>query len=174
MKLVSTCNSTINTPARMKAIDPNRGLASQKVTHDQNIWSLNDSCSLDVWRCVAPTCRVRYNQNIIDGKCSWFWKLTDIGLLFDSLMPSTHRRRRRDSIVELSRVGGVNAPVGSRDPVYNFLCCWATEVGDKWRHSDVIVQKLINIDQNSQQACDLVSWLFSEWSLFRSTAFGKP
>jgi len=23
--------------------------------------------------------------------------------------------------VELSRVGGVNAPVGSRDPVYNFL-----------------------------------------------------
>jgi len=31
----------------------------------------------------------------------------------------THRRRRRDSTVE-SRVGGVNAPVGSRDPVYNF------------------------------------------------------
>jgi len=47
-------------------------------------------------------------------------------------MPNTHRRRRRDSTVELSRVGGVNAPVGSRDPVYNFLCCWAIEVGDKW------------------------------------------
>jgi len=34
----------------------------------------------------------------------------------------THRRRRRDSTVELSRVGGVtyvNAPVGSRDPVCN-------------------------------------------------------
>ena len=30
--------------------------------------------------------------------------------------PKTHRRRRRDSAVELSRVGGVNAPVGSRDP----------------------------------------------------------
>ena len=25
--------------------------------------------------------------------------------------------------VELRRVGGVKAPVGSRDPVYNFLCC---------------------------------------------------
>jgi len=24
---------------------------------------------------------------------------------------------------ELSRVGGVNAPIGSRGPVYNFLCC---------------------------------------------------
>jgi len=42
------------------------------------------------------------------------------------IKPNTHRRRRRDStvdIVELSRVGGVNAHVGSRDPVYNFLCC---------------------------------------------------
>jgi len=39
------------------------------------------------------------------------------------LKPNTHRRRRHDSTVELSRVGGVNAPVGSRDPVYNFLCC---------------------------------------------------
>ena len=41
--------------------------------------------------------------------------------------------------VELSRVGGVNAPVGSRYPVYNSLCCWAIEVSDKWRHNDVIV-----------------------------------
>jgi len=39
-----------------------------------------------------------------------------------SLKPNTHRRRRRDSTVELSRVGGVNAPVGSRDPVHDFLC----------------------------------------------------
>jgi len=38
--------------------------------------------------------------------------------------PNTQRRRRRDLTVELSRVGGVNAPVGSRDPVYNFLCRW--------------------------------------------------
>ena len=41
-------------------------------------------------------------------------------------MPNTHRRRRRDETVELrrvgGRVGGVNTPVGSRDPVYNFLC----------------------------------------------------
>ena len=32
---------------------------------------------------------------------------------------NTHHRRRRDSAVELSRVCGVNAPVGSRDPVRN-------------------------------------------------------
>ena len=37
------------------------------------------------------------------------------------IMPNTHRRRRRDSTVELSRVGGVYAPVVSRDPVSNFL-----------------------------------------------------
>jgi len=37
------------------------------------------------------------------------------------LKPNTHHRRRRDLTVELSRVGGVNAPVGSCDPVYNFL-----------------------------------------------------
>jgi len=36
--------------------------------------------------------------------------------------PNTHRRRRRDETVESRRVGGVNTPVGSRDPVYNFLC----------------------------------------------------
>jgi len=39
------------------------------------------------------------------------------------LQPNTHCRRRRDSTIELSRVGGVNTPVDSRDPVYNFLCC---------------------------------------------------
>jgi len=63
----------------------------------------------------------------------------------------THRRCRRDSTVEWNRVSGVdvNAPVGSRDPVYNFLYCWAIEVGDKWRHNDIMVEKIINIDQNS-------------------------
>jgi len=40
-------------------------------------------------------------------------------------MPNTHRRR--DSAVELSRVGGVNAPVGSRE----FTISCAIEVGDK-------------------------------------------
>jgi len=53
-----------------------------------------------------------------------------------SVMPDTHRRRRREETVESRRVGGVNTlptqqncrvagvntPVGSRDPVYNFLC----------------------------------------------------
>jgi len=67
------------------------------------------------------------------------------------LKSNTHRRHRRDSTVELCRVGGVNAPVGSRDhAVYNFLCCWAIEIGDKWRHNDVIVEKVINIHQNSR------------------------
>ena len=43
-------------------------------------------------------------------------------------MSNTHRRRRRDETVEFCRVGkncrvgGVNTPVGSRDPVYDFLC----------------------------------------------------
>ena len=33
--------------------------------------------------------------------------------------------------------------VGSLEPVYNFLCCWATciKVGDKWRHNDAVVEK---------------------------------
>jgi len=63
-------------------------------------------------------------------------------------MPNTHRRR--DSSVELSRVGSVNAPFGSRDRVYKFLCCWTIEVDEDWRHIDVIVEKVINIDQNSR------------------------
>jgi len=54
------------------------------------------------------------------------------------------------SWVASAPLGGVNAPIGSCDPVYNFLCCWAIEVGDKWRHNDVIVEKLTNIDQNSR------------------------
>jgi len=36
-----------------------------------------------------------------------------------NVMPNTHAD---DKTVELRRVGGVNTPVGSRDPVYNFLC----------------------------------------------------
>ena len=64
------------------------------------------------------------------------------------IMPNTHRRR--DSAVQLSRVGGVNAPVGSPGPVHNFLRCWAIKVGDKWRHNNVTVDKVINIDQSSR------------------------
>jgi len=54
--------------------------------------------------------------------------------------PNTHRRRRRDSAVELSRVGGVNALVGSRDPVYNYYFSCAVshwgwwQVTTWWRH----------------------------------------
>jgi len=36
---------------------------------------------------------------------------------------STSLNKFANSEVELCRVGGVNAPVGSRDPGYNFLCC---------------------------------------------------
>jgi len=69
------------------------------------------------------------------------------------------------SKVELRRVGGVNAPVGSRDPVYNFLCCWATEVGDKWRHNDAVVEKVINIDQRSRSETAMESvWSVSKLS----------
>jgi len=70
-----------------------------------------------------------------------------------SLMPDTHRRRV--STVELSRVGGMNAPDGRRDPaVYSVLCFWW-----QWRHNDAIVEKVINIDPNSrsQTAMESVS-----------------
>ena len=36
---------------------------------------------------------------------------------------STSLNKFADSEVELRRVGTVNALVGSRDPIYNFLCC---------------------------------------------------
>jgi len=69
--------------------------------------------------------------------------------VWNAFRPKPNTHRRRDSTVELRSVGGVDAPVGSCDPVYNFLCCWATEVGDKWRHNDVIVEKkVINVAQN--------------------------
>jgi len=67
-------------------------------------------------------------------------------------MPNTDRRRRRNETVELHRVGGVNtldAPVGSRDPVYNISC------SDKWRHNDVIGEKVIKIhDYNVHYTAD--------------------
>jgi len=60
----------------------------------------------------------------------------------DSFELSTSLNKFSNNKVELRRVSGVNAPVDSRDPVYNFLCSWAIEAGDKWRHNDVIVEKL--------------------------------
>jgi len=47
-----------------------------------------------------------------------------------------------------SRVGGVNAPVGSHDPVF---CRWPIEVGNEWWLNDVIVQKVITIDSDGQK-----------------------
>ena len=49
-----------------------------------------------------------------------------------------YTRRRRDETVEF---GDVNTVVGSRDPIYNIACA------DKWRHNDVIVQKVIKIHE---------------------------
>jgi len=49
------------------------------------------------------------------------------------LTPNTHRRRRRDATIELSRVGGVNAPVGSRDPVYNSAAMFIFQIFDQIR-----------------------------------------
>jgi len=65
---------------------------------------------------------------------------TLIMCVFLCVIPDTHRRRWRDSTVELSCVS-----VGSRDPVYNFPCRWAVEVGDNWWPNDVIGKKVINI-----------------------------
>ena len=100
------------------------------------------------------------------------------------LKPSAHRRR--DSIVELSLIGGVNTLVGSCDPVYNYLYCWANHsrllrlvTSDDWRHNDVIIEKVINIDQNSctqtvmlsfqivDRICRQSSWAGCEYNTHR-------
>ena len=82
----------------------------------------------------------------------------ELQLVGDSLDESEKICQQR---TDLRIVGSVNAPVGSRDTVYNFLCCWAIEVGDKWRHNDVIVKKVINTDQNS---CSQIA-MESVWSV---------
>ena len=70
-------------------------------------------------------------------------------LFSTGLMPNTHRRRRRDETVELRRVGGVNTPVGSRDPVYNFLC---------WPVHDDRMTSLLKRYKKSQTFKTLRSW----------------
>jgi len=62
------------------------------------------------------------------------------------LMLNTHRRRRRDSTVVSCR--RCEHTRRQSWPILQFLCCWAIEVGDKWRHNDVVVEKVI---QNSRQ-----------------------
>ena len=52
--------------------------------------------------------------------CSSCISLLQVFNYLRQLISNTHRRR--DETVELRRVGGVNTPVGSRDPVYNFVC----------------------------------------------------
>jgi len=49
-------------------------------------------------------------------------KFLAASLFVSDIMPNTHRRRRRDETVESRRRCEHNTPVGSRDPVYNFLC----------------------------------------------------
>ena len=102
------------------------------------------------WESRPATARLQYDP-VLGERRLWVVK------------PNTHHRRY--STVELSRVGGVNAPVNSRDPVYNFLCFWAISVGDKWRHNDVIAEKVINMDQNSRSQTDMESvWSVSKLS----------
>jgi len=50
----------------------------------------------------------------------------------------TYRRRRRDSTVELSCVGGVYIPVGCRDPVYNSAAynMWLAQKLGNWVTTD--------------------------------------
>jgi len=112
-------------------------------------------------------------RSIVRGKINWMSNVARSNVRWPNVprsngggqMSWTHRRHRRDSTVELSRVGAVNKPVSSRDPVYNFLCCWAIEVGDKWRHNDVIVEKVINVDQNSRSQTAVESvWSVSKLS----------
>jgi len=67
-----------------------------------------------------------------------------------------------DSEVELRRVSGVNSPADCRDSVYNFLCRWAIEVGDKWRHNDVAVEKVTNIEQNSRSQTAIFSFQIAD------------
>jgi len=54
-------------------------------------------------------------------------------------------------------LGAVNAPVGSRDPVYIIFCAVEpitvrlTEVSYQGRHNDVNVEKVINIDHTADR-----------------------
>ena len=87
------------------------------------------------------------------------------------LIPNTHRRRRRDSAVELSCVGGVYTPVGCSDPVDNFATYmwlaqkignWVT-TGDWCVHTadttqlDFVVGKLFRLVETRQNCRQLVA-----------------
>jgi len=89
-------------------------------------------------------CTVTWAINRLSDRRQAYWAKTNWETRFGQL--GSTLSRRRDSTVELSHV----APVGSRDSVCNFLCCWAIEVGDKWRQNDVSVEKAITIDDSSR------------------------
>ena len=84
------------------------------------------------------------------------------------LKPNTHRRSRRDSTVELSRVGGA-AWMHLLEVVTHFTVSCAVELlrlvsGDKWQHNDVIVEKLtMIIDQNSRSQTAMESQLSNQF-----------
>jgi len=48
-------------------------------------------------------------------------------------------------------------------PSLQFPVLWAIEVDDKWRHNDVIVEKVINVDQNSRSQAAMKCL----WSVFK-------
>jgi len=61
----------------------------------------------------------------MSGRTSWcrLFSTRTRGRVWRSLHSAARWQQTKSCNVQLSRVGGVNAPVGSRDPVYNFLCC---------------------------------------------------
>jgi len=91
---------------------------------------------------VKRSAQVQYNYNTITQKNSCIAAVSTSALqlqiaiqenysciavvlhLCVPLKPNTHRRRRRNSTVELSCVGGVYAVVGCRDPVTNSAASW--------------------------------------------------
>ena len=73
-------------------------------------------------------------------KYSWVPWVPKIIIGMRSIIIKPNTQRRRDSTVE---------SVASWPSLHYFLHCWAIEVGDKWRHNGVIVEKVTTIDQYS-------------------------
>jgi len=70
------------------------------------------------------------------------------------LKPNTHRRRRRDSTVELSCVGGVYALVGCRDPIYNSSAyMWLAQKIGNWVTTDDMVRSHRRRNSTRQLSC---------------------
>jgi len=76
---------------------------------------------------------------------------------FSLTKPSTQSPMRLNCRVESRR--RCECPLRQSWPSFQFpfLCCSAIEVGDKWRHNDVIVEKVIDIDRNSHSQTIKVS-----------------